>query len=108
MLFEEIEYDFGNVKSEKGRIEHFFKFKNTSNYDVMFTRCVASHGIAWCNYKDKLSYLEVDSVGYKMYLKGKRGRTKKKIRVQGYVDKCPKEYFETVLTIKGNIVNENK
>lgn len=108
LLFDNEEYDFGKIQPEEEKINCSFKFSNTSAHDIKFTRCMASHGMATCNFDQKIVPNAVDSIGFEMFVKGKRGKFTKRITLKGYPDKCPRVYFEKYLTIKGEIITHNK
>ena len=96
--FEEMVHDFGNIK-EGSKVEHIFKFKNTSDIPLIITGVEASCGCTASNYtKDPVAPGAEGSVSLTFDSSGKPGAQSKSATVKANI-----EDGQTIISFKGNV-----
>ncbi len=96
--FEETEFDFGKIK-EGDKVEHVFKFKNTSDVPLILTAVEPSCGCTASNYtKEPVAPGKEGTISLTFDSNGKPGPVNKTATVKANI-----EGGQTLISFKGNV-----
>jgi len=104
MEFETTEYNFGDIKEEKGKVSYEFRFKNTGNIPLIITMVSSSCGCTTPFYtREPILPHQEGYIKVEFDPSNRPGQFIKTITIRSNADNSP-----VTLKIKGNVVENKK